>query len=82
MPRNVRNFWIEVKVDGRKSQIATGPTGKDGGFYLRVLVRENGAISERVLAVEGRALSDGRLVLIATGPCKDKDEFIRVDSER
>lgn len=38
MPRNVRNFWIEGRVDGRSSQIATGPIRSDGGFSLSVLV--------------------------------------------
>ena len=52
MPRNVRNFWIEAEVDGRKTPIAFGPTGKDGGFSLTVFMRNEGEV-ERVVAMSG-----------------------------
>ena len=44
MPRNVRNFWIEAEVDGRKTPIAFGPQGKDGGFSLTVYMRNEGKV--------------------------------------
>jgi hypothetical protein len=53
MPRNVRNFWIETTVDGRKSKIATGPRRKGGGFNIVVRVREKGQISNETLKIEG-----------------------------
>ena len=43
MPRNVRNFWLELNVDGR-SPVETGPKAKDGGFSLRILIRNEGCI--------------------------------------
>ena len=64
MPRNVRNFWVELNVDGR-TEIAAGPRSKDGGFRLVVRVREDGAISEKHLVITGRALSDGTLEVAA-----------------
>ena len=44
MPRCVRNFWIELDVDGRKHQIATGPKGSGGGFRLVIRHRAKGEI--------------------------------------
>lgn len=67
MPRNVRNFWIEGNVDGRATHIGIGPQSQDGGFSLRILIRENGDISPRVLRIDGRALSDGKLVVDVSG---------------
>lgn len=61
MPRNVRNFWIEGRVDGRSSQIATGPIRSDGGFSLSVLMRDDGGIV-RALTLDGRVI-DGRIIL-------------------
>jgi len=65
MPRNVRNFWIELEVDGRKQRIATGPRSKDGGFSLTVKMRDQGEIIT-ALGVEGFACSDNTLVLRAS----------------
>jgi hypothetical protein len=53
MPRNVRNFWVNLSVDGRKSIVATGPVAKDGGFALDILIRENGSISKKSLRITG-----------------------------
>ena len=44
--RNVRNFWLELSVDGKQSRVDTGPRAKDGGFDLIVYVREDGDISD------------------------------------
>lgn len=65
MPGNVRNFWIELDVDGSKSRVETGPRGKDGGFTLVVLMRDSGGIV-RALEVVGHAWPDGRLVVDVT----------------
>jgi hypothetical protein len=64
MPRNVRNFWIELEVDGKKEPVASGPRSKDGGFRLDILQRSKGTIT-RALSVSGRVDSTGRLVLNA-----------------
>ncbi len=63
MPRCVRNFWVELEVDGRAEKIATGPRNGGGGFSLTVMMRENGSISERRLRVKGRVRGDGTLTL-------------------
>ena len=59
MPRNVRNFWIDLTVDGRRSRIAAGPAGKNGGFSLVIYQRDKGAIVE-MAQIEGAEL-DGDL---------------------
>lgn len=66
MPRNVRNFWVTLSVDGKKTDVATGPVRRDGGFTLSVRMRDEGDII-RVFTMEGRADDDGTLTLIA-GP--------------
>lgn len=66
MPRNVRNFWIELDVDGSKSQVATGPRSADGGFTPTILQRSEGDII-RALDVRGFVRSsDGKLILEAS----------------
>jgi hypothetical protein len=77
MPRNVRNFWLELTVDGKTSRIETGPQAKDGGFSLIILQRDGGSIT-RAMEVDGRALSDGRLKLTAIA----KDKGIEVITVR
>jgi len=65
-PRNVRNFWLEIQIDGRKTRIACGPQKKDGGFSICILQRDKGQIATGAY-VEGRAGPDGDLVLAADG---------------
>lgn len=64
MPRNVRNFWIELEVDGRKTRIATGPIAADGGFVLTVRQRDRGGIITP-LRLGGYADAKGYLTLVA-----------------
>jgi len=70
MPRNVRNFWITVSVDGRASKVSTGPRSKEGGFKVSIQQRENGKISDQGVEVEGRVLPDGFLQICS---CVVKD---------
>ena len=60
----IRNFWISADIDGRKTDLSGGPIRKDGGFDLKVYIREDGAISRKALYVMGRA-EDGKLTLRA-----------------
>ena len=62
MPRNVRNFWLELDVDGSKSRVETGPRSKDGGFALRIRMRDKGSIAEKVVRIEGRVMTDGTIL--------------------
>ena len=54
MPRNVRNFWLELDVDGRKNKIAAGPASKEGGFRLSIYMRDRGDV-QLVGYIRGRA---------------------------
>jgi len=60
MPRCVRNFWIELDVDGRKHRIATGPKGSGGGFRLVIRHRANGRICPVRHEVRGFLTPEGR----------------------
>jgi hypothetical protein len=59
---NVRNFWIEAKIDGRSTDLSGGPQSAVGGFELTVFVRNEGA-SVQALHLIGNADSEGRLTL-------------------
>jgi hypothetical protein len=52
----VRPSWVDVRVDGRKSEVGTGPLAKDGGMRACFKLRENGDVVTG-LTVETR--SDG-----------------------
>lgn len=63
MPQNVRNFWLELDVDGRKSRIACGPQSKDGGFILTIKQRDKGGIIKAMYVVG--TCTDGLIRLTA-----------------
>lgn len=56
-PKCVRNFFLEIEVDGVKRVVRTGPTGSKGGFFLKVLIRQDGKVSDSYMTVQGS--SDG-----------------------
>jgi len=66
MPRNVRNFWIEAEVEGRKSKIAFGPQGKEDGFCLTVFMRNKGEV-EAVLGLQGKVEGENVELWIDSG---------------
>jgi hypothetical protein len=66
MPRNVRNWWVELDVDGvRKAN--TGPVGRDGTIDVFLYARDHGAAINS-FHIAGRVLNDGRLHLTVDGP--------------
>ena len=71
MPRNVRNFWIEVYVDGSKKKIGTGPRRADGGFDLTIYQRSAGDIIT-ALDIIGRVTTDGQITLSIRPEGKDQ----------
>jgi hypothetical protein len=77
MPRNVRNFRLAVKCDARSRAVETGPVSEDGTFSCRILIRENGAISDRDVVIYGVCLPDGTLEVRA-----DSDEPEHKASDR
>jgi len=75
MPRNVRNCWLTASVDGRESDIATGPRNGNGGLRARLQIREKRAISDKALSIEVyrngpsnklKVVWDGQVVVDAT----------------
>ena len=85
MPRNVRNFWLNAEVDGRATDIATGPRRKDGGMYLNLYVRNEGDI-ERLLTIECTVdtLDPAKLIVKLSGPpvFTNEDTFVRIERKR
>ena len=88
MPRNVRNFWLTLDVDGSKKQVATGPRSRTGGFDLTVAIREDGSISKKEVEILGRAtyeLPSGGTAskptaLVLTVRCKDNGAVVSEQS--
>ena len=44
MPRSVRSYWVEPRVDGRGAMSGFGPKAKNGGMEAVVKMRHNGRI--------------------------------------
>jgi hypothetical protein len=80
----VRNFFLTAEVDGRKTEVRTGPEGKDGGLYVCFYIREHGQ-AQLALKIIGEATTDGKLILTvvypmgreATGPDAEKVVTVR-----
>ncbi len=62
MPRNVRNFWVEVEIDGYKHMLKGGPRNKNGGFNLKVYQRDLKEV-KFALRVHGHQYFDKGLAL-------------------
>jgi len=62
MPRNVRNFWVEVEVDGYKNPIKFGPREKDGGFEMVIKQRKEGKVAIGAY-IRGFVTESGQIVL-------------------
>jgi hypothetical protein len=58
MPRIVRNFWIELLVDGKVTKVSTGPKGGGGGFTMKILQRSAGEV-HTAFSIEGAAMGRG-----------------------
>lgn len=76
MPRNVRNFFLQIDVDGKKTRVATGPRKKDGGFRCQVLMRSDGEIYNDNVVIEGRE-HQGVLTLFITAGSSEEHIFTR-----
>lgn len=44
----VRNFWLDAKIDGRKTKLAGGPQRKDGGMRIQIYQRDCGEITNPI----------------------------------
>ena len=57
----VRNFWIDARIDGRKTELAGGPAGKFDGMRVCIKQRNHGGIDVAV-KIESYANCNGELV--------------------
>lgn len=57
----VRNFWIDVRVDGRETKLAGGPRSKDGGATVMIYQREIGGI-RTAFQIKCKATPSGNLI--------------------
>lgn len=45
-PRNVRNYWLDARIDGRETRLQGGPAASDGAMDITLKVRDHGEIVE------------------------------------
>lgn len=60
----VRNFWLVIEVDGKRTVTSCGPQAAGGGFVATVWQRDNGR-PRKVAVVRGSAKPNDRLILSA-----------------
>lgn len=83
MPRNVRNFWLELDVDGRKSAVKTGPRSRRGGFALTVFIRNRGSVElAGKLIGTAHVSSDGTGILDLRFDRGDNHQIVLADTKR
>lgn len=63
MPRNVRNFWVTGRADGRDNPVTFGPVGRGDGIEIRVQQRHDGDVTD-ALRIKGYVDSDGNCHLV------------------
>ena len=58
----IRNFSIDVNIDGRKTPLTGGPRTKDGGFVLNIHMRDENTSIPAIRIYGG--CYDGKLTLL------------------
>lgn len=79
MPRNVRNFWLDAQIDGRKETLSGGPVSKEGGLDVKIYMRDKGEVSH-ALSVKAY-IARGKLVLSVWSSNQDKEVY-HLETER
>ena len=58
----VRNFWVDARIDGRKTDLSGGPVAKEGGMNIVIKQRSNGGIVKAAVVqcyeVDGYLVTD------------------------
>lgn len=66
MPKNTRNFWVEMDIDGRETTLEGGPRSAGGGINGTIYMRGEGGSVQTAVRITGEAFSDGELRLYVT----------------
>lgn len=77
----LRNFWVEVEIDGRVHKLRGGPKRKDGGMTIKLHQRDRNGPRE-VLTVVCETLlpdEDGTIPLVTRVVTYPKGDRIAVD---
>lgn len=64
----VRNFYVEGSIDGRKTKLKGGPSSAKGGFTMIVKQRKGGAVSTGAVIVGKLSKCGKSLALEITTP--------------
>lgn len=58
-PRNLRNFWVEVYIDGQKTRLSGGPKGKHDGMLV-VIHMADGDTPKKAITLTCEAEEDSQ----------------------
>ena len=59
MPRNLRDFWVTLAVDGYSKLVSRGPKRRGGGFDIDINVASHGE-PRRLMRISGTHLQNGK----------------------
>lgn len=74
----IRNFYVDGRIDGRTAKLSGGPISKNGGMYVDIFIRDEGAsrLAVRINCIE----VNGRLILAVEDG--DKNDIYRIETKR
>lgn len=78
MPKNIRPFWIDAKIDGRETSLSGGPASRDGGFDMDVLQRSKGSVF-KALSIRGSVVGTE---VCTTVVLPQESDTVRVEVEQ
>ncbi len=79
-PKHVRNAWLTVESNARKTPLSTGPIGDRGGMTVSLDLREHGDIGNTRLVTHVYTNNDAtkiRVVISETTVLDDANTFTR-----
>lgn len=62
-PKKKCNFFVNIDVDGRATDVNTGPRDEDGGIFARFFIRDKGEVKEPFRVVGSTTDNEGKLTL-------------------
>ena len=71
---SIRNFWVEVEIDGRKTTFKGGPRNKNGGMRITLYQRDNGKII-KPLKIACLAFDTNGVITLNTTVFNTLDDF-------
>jgi len=86
-PKRKLDFFMNADVDGRQTEINTGPSEKDGGMFVRFFMLDKGEVVEAFRVVATTTDPEGKLtynIVLMKDVEKDEgvDHVLSIRTER